>query len=110
MLGVQEFEQPFRVLEELKAIKLNMLHHNYSEGLEHGLHLIVYVLGSEAELLVKHLLRSGETEAFKAEHLAVAAHKSLKIHRETCCEAEYLGAVRKDGVLIFCRLAAEESL
>ena len=48
--------------------------------------------------------------AFETEDLSVATYKSLEIYRKTCCETEDLRTVWKKLILIFLRLAAEESL
>lgn len=79
-------------------------------GLEHCLNLIVNVLGSESEFLVKHLVRSGIAEGFETEYLAVRAYEALEVYRKTCGESEDLGSVREKIVLVLCRLGAEEAL
>ena len=45
--------------------------------LQQFLHLVVDVLGGEAEFLVEDLVRSGEAEAFEAPDSAIVANKSL---------------------------------
>ena len=77
--------------------------------LKHSFYLIIYVLRIESKFLIKHLVRSRETEAFESEHLSVASHESLEVYRKTCSETEDLGSIRKDALLIFLRLCAEKS-
>ena len=81
----------------------------YRQGLKHRFHLIVYILSGEAELFVEDFVWSREAEALETEHLAVAAYESLKVHRKAGCEAEDPGTVRKNALLIFLALAAEET-
>ena len=62
--------------------------------LKHSLHLIVYILCCEAEFLIKHLVRSRESEAFKTVDLAVASHKKEGNH--VCDSFVYWGG--PDGI------------
>lgn len=77
--------------------------------LKHRFYLIIYVLGCETELFVKHLVWGRETEALESEHLSVASNEALKIYRKACSETEDLCSVRKDALLVLSRLVAEES-
>ena len=76
--------------------------------LEHSLYLVVNVLSSESELLVKHLVRSRESEALETEYLTVCAYKTFKVYRKTCSKTEDLCTARKDLLLVLLWLAAEE--
>ena len=82
----------------------------YVFWLEHCLNLIVDVLGCESKFFIKNFVRCGESEALKAEHLAVASYETSQIYRKTCCKTENLGSLRKNALLILLALVAEQTL
>ena len=82
----------------------------FQDALKHRLYLIVNILCGKSEFLVKHLVRSRETETFQTEHLSVASNESLKVYRKACCKTEDLCPLRKYALLIFLALIAEETL
>ena len=71
--------------------------------------MVVHVLRREAEFFIKHLVRSRETEAFQAEHLAVGTYQTLEVDGQTGGEAEYLGTGRQNLFLIARALTAEQA-
>ena len=77
--------------------------------LKHALYLIVNILSCKAKFLVKHLVRSGETETIKSEDLAVRTYKSLKVDRKARSKSEDLCSTWQDLLLIALALAAEKS-
>ena len=74
------------------------------------LDLIVDVLTSVAELLVEHLVGSGETEALKTPYAAVGTHEAFERDRQARGEAELLLAGGEHALLIVNGLAAEQTL
>lgn len=79
---------------------MNAYFQNHAKGLEHSLHLVIYILSCETEFLIEYLVRSRESEAFKSEYLTVAAYKTLKRYRKTCSETEDLCSLRKYALLV----------
>ena len=78
-------------------------------GLEEFLHLIVNVLGSEAEFLVEHLVGGGETKAGETPDVSVGTDKSFEGDGKTSGETELLDACGQDTLLVVLRLATEEA-
>ena len=78
--------------------------------LEQSFHLVVHILGSIAEFFVEYLVRSGEAEALQAPYRPfTAGNESFKGDRQSGSETELLDSGRKNSVLIFLGLCAEES-
>ena len=89
---------------------MNVYFQNHAKGLEHSLHLVIYILSCETEFLIEYLIWSRETEAFKAEYLSVATYQTLQVDRKTCCKTENLRTVWKNLLLILLWLIAEQTL
>ena len=71
------------------------------------LYLLIDVLASEAKLLVKHLVRSRESEALETPDGAVGTYQAFEVDGQTGGETELLRASGQDSLLVLLRLAAE---
>ena len=66
-----------------------------------ALHLVVDILGSEAQFLVEYLVRSGEAEAAETPYLTfVTWNEAFEVNWQTSCETELLHACRENLCLI----------
>ena len=72
--------------------------------------MLINILASEAELLVKHLVRSRETKALESPYGTVGTYQTLKVDGQTGGETELLLATGQNALLILLRLAAEQTL
>ena len=79
---------------------------------QHLLHLIIDVLGGEAQLLVEHLVGCREAEALESPYAAGRIgtdEEAAQIDGQTSCETEYLASGRDDALLVVQGLFAEEA-
>ena len=72
--------------------------------------MLVHVFTGEAKLLVEHLVRSREAEALETPYGTVGTYQTFEVHGQTSSQTELLLTCGQNALLIFLRLAAEQTL